>query len=191
MDLELPANLHATRDLLMRSLVVHPEQAPAIPAGLASDLAARFSPRVMRTVVTAPLSWPEKVRAFLSMPAFGAVAAAVVVLRVAVPMMSGPSAETFRGDLPVAQANAVRIIFTGDRPEIRAAVEASATFEASALCSMDSSAAATLAGPKVIIDLTSSTITAIDQDGATLYRADAPTDPGKVADAIALAVSCL
>jgi hypothetical protein len=106
-------------------------------------------------------------------------------------MMSGPSAETFRGDLPVAQANAVRIIFTGDRPEIRAAVEASATFEASALCSMDSSAAATLAGPKVIIDLTSSTITAIDQDGATLYRADAPTDPGKVADAIALAVSCL
>lgn len=190
MDLELPANLHATRDLLMRSLVVHPEQAPAIPAGLASDLSARFSPRAMRTVVTAPLSWSEKVRAFLSMPAFGAVAAAVVVLGVAVPMMSGPSAETFRGDLPVAQANAVRIIFTGDHPEIRAAVEASATYEASALCSMDSSAAATLAGPKVIIDLTSSTITAIDQDGATLYRADAPTDPGKVADAIALAVSC-
>jgi hypothetical protein len=34
MDLQLPANLHATRDLLMRSLVVHSEQAPAIPAGL-------------------------------------------------------------------------------------------------------------------------------------------------------------
>jgi hypothetical protein len=106
-------------------------------------------------------------------------------------MMSGPSAETFRGDLPVAQANAVRIIFTGDRPEIRAAVEASATFESSALCSMDRSAADTLAGPKVIVDLTSSTITAIDRDGATLHRAAAPTDPGKVADAIALAVSSL
>jgi hypothetical protein len=125
------------------------------------------------------------------MPAFGAVAAAVVVLGVAVPMMSGPSAETFRGDLPVAQTNAVRIIFTGDRPEIRAAVEASATFESSALCSMDRSAADTLAGPKVIVDLTSSTITAIDRDGATLHRAAAPTDPGKVADAIALAVSSL
>jgi hypothetical protein len=56
---------------------------------------------------------------------------------------------------------------------------------------MDRSAADTLAGPKVIVDLTSSTITAIDRDGATLHRAAAPTDPGKVADAIALAVSSL
>jgi hypothetical protein len=191
MDLQLPADLHATRDLLMRSLVTHPEQAPAIPAGLASDLSARFAPRVTKTVVTAPLSWSEKIRAFLSTPAFGAVAAAVVVLGVAVPMMSGPSTESFRGDLPVAQTPAVQIIFTGEAPDIRAAVEASATFESTALSSMDSKAAATQPGPKVIVNLTSSTITAIDRDGATLYRAAVPTEPAKVADAIALAVQSL
>jgi hypothetical protein len=192
MDLELPANLHATRDLLMRSLVAHSEQAPAIPAGLASDLSARFAPRVTRTVVTAPLSWMEKVRGFLSTPAFGIAAAAVVVLGAAAPLLSGPAtlrSETFRGELTAASADSVRIIFTGDRPEIRAAVEASATFEKSALCSMNSSAATTQAGPKVIVDLTSSTITAIDRDGATLYRAAVPTEPGKVADAIALAAA--
>lgn len=200
MDLQLPANLHATRDLLMRSLVKHSEQAPAIPAELARDLSARFAPKMTRTVVAAPLTWMEKVRGILSTPAFGIVAAAVVVLGVAVPMLPSPSSspsssspssssETFRGDLSVVAADSVRIIFSGDRPDIRAAVEASATFEKSALCSMNSSAAATQTGPKVIVDLTSSTITAIDRDGATLYRAAVPTEPGKVADAIALAVA--
>ena len=192
MDLQLPANLHATRDLLMRSLVMHPEQAPAIPAELARDLSARFAPRVTRTVVAAPLTLIEKVRGFLSTPAFGVMAAAVVVLGVAVPMLPSPSSsssETFRGELTATPDDSVRIIFTGDRPDIRAAVEASATFEKAALCSMNSSAAATQAGPKVIVDLTSSTITAIDRDGATLYRAIVPTEPGKAADAIALAVA--
>jgi hypothetical protein len=191
MDLQLPADLHATRDLLMRSLATHHEQAPPMPNGLACDLSARFAPRVMKTVVTAPLSWSERFRAFLSTPAFGAVAAAVVVLGIAAPMVSGPSAETFRGDLPVAQAPAVRIIFTGDAPEIRAAVEASATFETSALSTMDGLAAVTQPGPKVIVNLTTSTITAIDRDGATLYRSAVPTEHGKVADAIALAVQSL
>lgn len=191
MDLQLPADLHATRDLLMRSLVTHPEQAPAMPAGLASDLSARFAPRVMKTVVAAPPSWFEKVRAFLSTPAFGAAAAAVVVLGVAIPMFPGPSTESFRGDLPVVQAETVRIIFTGNRPEVRAAVEASATFESSAIYSMDSKAAVTQPGPKVIVDLTSSTITALDREGATLYRSEVPTEAGKVADAIALAVQSL
>lgn len=191
MDLQLPADLHATRDLLMRSLATHHEQAPPIPAGLASDLSARFAPRMMKTVVAAPLSWSEKVRAFLSTPAFGAVAAAVVVLGVAAPMMSKPTAETFRGELPVAQGPSVRIIFTGNSTEIRAAVEASATFEATALSSMDSQAASTQSGPKVIVNLTTATITAIDRDGATLHRSAVPTEPGKVADAIALAVQSL
>ena len=191
MDLQLPANLHATRDLLMRSLATHHEQAPPMPAGLASDLSARFAPRVMKTVVSAPLSWSEKVRTFLGTPAFGAVAAAVVILGVVAPTLSGPSPETFRGDLPVVQAPAVRIIFTGDSPETRAAVEASATFESSSLSSMDSKAAASQSGPKVIVNLTTATITAIDRDGATLYRSAVPSEPGKVADAIALAVQSL
>lgn len=191
MDLQLPADLHATRDLLMRSLATHHEQAPPMPVGLASDLSAHFAPRVMKTVVTAPLSWSEKVRAFLSTPAFGAVAAAVVVLGIAAPMLSKPSTETFRGDLPVAQAPAVRIIFTGSAPEIRAAVETSGTFDSTALFSMDSQVAAIQPGPKVIVNLTTSTITAIDRDGATLHRASIPTEPARVADAIALAVQSL
>lgn len=191
MDLQLPADLHATRDLLMRSLATHREQAPPIPAGLAHDLSAHFAPRTLKTVVTAPLSWSEKVRAFLSTPAFGAVAAAVVVVGVAAPILSRPSAETFRGELPVVQAPAVRIIFIGNAPEVRTAVEASATFESASLSSMDSQAAASKPGPKVIVNLTSSTIIAIDRDGATLYRSAVPTDSGKVADAIALAVQAL
>jgi hypothetical protein len=186
MDLELPENLRATRDLLTRSLIMHREQAPAIPAGLARDLADRFAtaaadPQPM------PVSWLEKVRGFFGTPAFGAVAAAVLVLGVA----SYP-AESFRGSLSSAAGGETRVLFVGNNPEVLASVKASGIFEPSALHAVEGMVAAgVIPGPKVVVDFTSGTITAIDHKGTTLDHSSLPANSTEVAAAIAAALSRL
>jgi len=196
MQLELPDRLHATRDLLMRSLLTHPtEQAPSMPASLALDLADRFAPRSPLVPVSATLSWLQRARHFLASPAFGAVAAAVVLLGAALPLLQGPVAlpkEALRGAAAEVPAETVRILFLGDHPAAREAVVASGSFEASAISSVASDAEAqALPGPKVIVDLATSTITAIDRDGATIHHVAVPTAAANLADAIAFAVSTL
>jgi hypothetical protein len=193
MQLDLPNHLESTRDLLMRSLIIHPEQAPAMPAGLSSDLAARFAPREVAVSVAAPVSWFEKVRGFLGTPAFGAAAAAVVVLGVAVPMASGPAdrgSETFRGQSAPVAAETVRIIFIGQNPGIVSAIRASGEFEASAISTIDSpTATKPVSGPAVIVDFTSGSLMAVDREGATVHRTDLSSDATEVAAAIASALS--
>lgn len=189
MDLDLPSHLHSTRDLLMRSLVMHPEQAPAMPAGLASDLSARFSPRPATAAPVKPVAWLDKVRHFLATPAFGMAAAAVVVMGIAAPMVSGPSSEreTFRGQAAVASADAVGIVFVGNNPEVVSAIRASGDFEASAITTLENEAAP--AGPAVIVDFSQGTVSSIARDGSTLHREDLPADASGVAAAIASALS--
>ncbi len=187
MDLELPENLRATRDLLTRSLIMHRELAPAIPAGLARDLADRFAtagadPQPM------PVSWLEKVRGFFGTPAFGAVAAAVLVLGVA----SNYSADSFRGSRSSAADGETRVLFVGNNPEVLASVKASGIFEPSALHAVEGMVAVgVIPGPKVVVDFTSGTITAIDHKGTTLDHSALPANSTEVATAIAAALSRL
>jgi hypothetical protein len=194
MDLEIPENLRVTRDLLARSLIMHREQAPAMPAGLARDLADRFAnaaadPRPM------PVSWLEKVRGFFGTPAFGAVAAAVLVLGVAIPMLpdsSTSAVDSFRGTHSSAAGDEIRVLFVGNNPDVLAAVKASGSFEPSALHPVEGIVAAGVApGPKVVVDFTSGTITAIDRKGTTLDHSALPADSTEVAGAIAAALSRL
>jgi hypothetical protein len=190
MDLELPERLHGTRDLLMRSLVLHSEQAPAMPAGLAADLDARFADHP--APVTSPVSWLEKVRAFLAAPGFGAVAAAVVVLGVAIPMLSGPSPETIRGAEAALPADSVRIQLVGSNPQALAAIQASGMFDAAAISSVDTLSAAGISeGPKVIVDFSTASITAVDRDGQIVHREELPAETSMMAAVIADAVSRL
>lgn len=193
MDLNLPNNLHSTRDLLMRSLVMHPEQAPAMPAGLAADLTARFAPREIAAPVAAPVSWFEKVRSLLGTPAFGAVAAAVVLLGIAIPMMSGPAergSEIFRGQSSAVTADTARIVFIGQNPEVVSRIQASDDFEASAISTLESTAASgTVTGPAVIVDFTNASLTAVDRDGSILHRTDLSGNPSEVAASIASALA--
>jgi hypothetical protein len=191
MDLDLPSNLHPTRDLLMRSLVMHPEQAPAIPAGLAADLSARFAPREFAAPQVAAVSWFEKVRGFLSTPAFGAAAAAVVVMGVAVPMISAPAERgnhVFRGDTSAITADSVRIVFVGQNPAMVSEITASGDFEAAAIATTECSA--TVTGPAVIVDFTTGSLSAVDADGTLLHRTDLSGDASEVSASIASALSC-
>lgn len=197
MHLELPERLLATRDVLMRSLPTHPlEKAPAMPAGLAADLAARFAPKASVAPVTVSVSWFERVRAFLATPGFGAAAAAVVVLGVAAPLMMNKDkapAESFRGgETVVAAGDAVRIIFAGENAAVRSAVTAAGDFESSAMSGVaDAAAAKTVAGPKVVVDFTAGTITGYDAQGAEVRSEKLPADAAKVSGAIADVVSRL
>jgi hypothetical protein len=196
MHLELPEHLHSTRDLLLRSLPAHPlEEAPAMPAGLANDLTARFAQKtVVVTQVVGKISLLERVRSFLATPAFGIAAAAVVVLGVAVPMISKPAPrETFRGmDSTAVAGGAVTILFVGTNRAVQSAVEDSGSFEASAFRSAVNLASVREAeGAKVVIDFNTGKIHAIDAAGIEVSSARIPADTGKVAAAVADAVSRL
>jgi len=195
MDLELPAHLHATRDLLTRSLVSHPERAPVIPAGLAADLRASFEGR--GTVAVGPSaatrSWALQLRRWFATPAFGAAAAAVLVLGTALPLLDGPPAstgrETFRGGNPAPAAPTVRIIFIGEEAGDRAAIESSGSFEAASLLSAESiESARAIDGPKVIVDFTARSITAFDAAGDVAHEEAMPDSSSQLGNSIAKAV---
>jgi hypothetical protein len=195
MHLELPEHLHSTRDLLLRSLPAHPlEEAPAMPAGLAEELMARFVPKTIIMPVVEGASLLGKLRAFLATPAFGVTAAAVVILGVAAPMVSQPTAqETFRGaDSSAVAGGAVTILFVGTNRAVQSAVENSGNFEPSAFRSaVDLSSVQDVAGAKVLIDFNTGKIQAIDATGAETYSASIPAEAEKVAGAVADAVSRL
>ena len=195
MYLELPERLLVTRDVLTRSLPTHPvEKAPAMPAGLAAELTGRFVPQAaLRSVGT---SWVDRVRSFLASPGFGAVAAAVVVLGVAIPMFSAgdrETQETFRGGATmVAPGEQVRVFFVGENAAVRSAVESSGNFEASALVPGESAyAAKSTKGPKVIVDFYAGQVTAFDAQGAEVFRKELPLEATQVPGTIAKAVSTL
>ena len=197
MHLDLPERLTGTRDLLTRSMPSHPiEKAPPMPAGLASDLAARFAPKVAAPPVSANTTWFDRVRSFLATPGFGAVAAAVVVIGIAVPLFSGdkPEArESFRGaETTAATVAQARIFFVGDNAAALTAIESSGNFEASALVKSASAEAAQAAsGPKVVVDFASGTVTAFDAAGAELSKSELPADGAKATAAVVKAVSGL
>lgn len=197
MHLDLPERLTSTRDLLTRSMPTHPiETAPPMPAGLASDLAARFAPKVAAPPVSANTTWFDRVRSFLATPGFGAVAVAVVVVGIAVPLFSGgkPEArESFRGAettaSPVVQT---RIFFIGENTTALTAIENSGNFEASALVKGASAEAAqAAAGPKVVVDFASGTVTAYDAGGTEVSKSELSADGAKATAAVVKAVSGL
>jgi hypothetical protein len=196
MHLELPEHLHSTRDLLMRSLPAHPlEKAPAMPSGLADELMDRFAPK---TLVVTPVaersSLAGKVRAFFATPAFGIVAAAVVVLGIAAPMISGTAPrESFRGADALAFAGGeVTIVFVGTNRAVQSAVEDSGNFEPSAFRSaVDFTAVQDMSGAKVVIDFNGGKIIAINAEGAQVHSVRIPAEADKAAVAVADAVSRL
>lgn len=181
----------------MRSLPTHSlEKAPVMPAGLAADLAARFAPKSSSMPVEVRVSWFKKVRVFLATPGFGAVAAAVVVLGVAAPLLMNKNqapAESFRGgQSAVVTGDPVRIIFAGENATVRSAVAASGDFESSALSGVaDAIAAKAVAGPKVVVDFTSGTITGYSAEGVEVRSEKLPENATKVSSVIADVVSRL
>ena len=95
MPYELPADLQPTADMLRNSLMLRTdERTPALPDGLFMDLAARFSTNAAIPATAARVSLRAKIQSFLSTPAFGMAAAALVILAVILPSVLKPSGGT-------------------------------------------------------------------------------------------------
>lgn len=187
MDPDLPERLLPARDLLARSLMLHSrEPAPAMPSGLAADLAVRFASRADES--SAPrITLFEKVRTWLASPGFGVAAAAVVVVGVAIPMLSTPDPEFWRGGFGASAGTTVRIAFIGEDAKAEAEIKSSRNFEAVAFAAD----AASLPGPKVVINFRTGIISAVNAEGTTIHSWPLPAEPKKVPDAIADAISRL
>jgi len=195
--MDLPPHLHATRDLLMRSLPAYSlEQAPPMPAGLADELMQRFEPRAKAAAITAttPASIFSKLRAFLATPGFGMAATAVVVLGLGIPLLSNKDGkEVTRGVYsPPQETDGIAICFVGRDKELQSAIEKSGLFEGSAFRSATTSdTALALSGAKVVVDFGANTITAYKADGSVAHSVKIPDQPARVAGAVADAVSLL
>jgi hypothetical protein len=194
MNLDLPPNLHATRNLLAGSLQLHAtEQAPAVPADLLNDLSRRFNTAPVAAATTQSRSWFEAVQSFIARPAFGMAALAIVILGISVPRMidSGPrSSGSFRGATPIpAQTHNFRIILIQSPAGFQQALKDAGDFESSMISSATSTDGIT--GPRVLVDFTTSTITALNASGETVHTAPLPKDAEEISAAIATAVSRL
>lgn len=192
MDLDLPANLQRTADILRNSLMspAH-EKVPAMPAGLFEDLTARFGASAAFTAPPAKISLFGKIQSFVSTPAFGMAAAALVVLTVVIPGVMEPSGDNaatgFRGGSAGSQATAsASIVLIGAPQDIISSLGASGDFETGSILTAD-----TASGPKVIVDFDRSTVISVTADGRTVHSAGLPADRAELSAAIAEALSKL
>ncbi len=194
MNPELPSHLHSTRDLLLGSLRIHPEdQASAMPADLLADLTSRFEVPAPAAVQTPSLSWFAKIQSFVARPAFGVAALAVVILGLALPSMMAPApvATGFRGAATaVAPSESVRILLVQAPADIVSSLENSGDFETGAIASV-SSIPADSSAARVIVNFETSEISAISADGTVISTDALPADPVALSAAIATAVSRL
>lgn len=195
MNLDLPPNLHATRDLLAESLQLHAtEQAPALPADLLNDLTRRFNSAPVEAASIQPRSWFEAVQSFLARPAFGMAALAIVVLGISVPRMidsiSNPVSGSFRGAVsPAAATPNIRIILIQSPAGFQQALANMGDFEKNMISSATSSDSIT--GPRILVDFVALTVTAVNASDEKIHTAPLPKDAEEISAAIATAVSRL
>ncbi len=192
MNHQLPADLQPTADILRNSLMLRAdEKAPALPAGLFEDLAARFGISAAQPARFAKVSLFTKIQSFISTPAFGMSAAALVILAVFLPMALKTSdnseSTSFRGgstDIGATASSAIVLI--GAPQDIVSSLGNSGDFEKGSIFTTD-----TASGAKVIVDFNSATITAITADGQSVHTAELPGDNADLSAAIAEALSKL
>ncbi len=195
MNLDLPPNLHATRDLLARSLQLHAtEQAPALPADLLNDLTRRFNSATVLAASIHPRSWFEAVQSFIARPAFGMAALAIVVLGISVPRMidstSAPTSGSFRGVVsPTAATSSIRIILIQSPAGFQQALANLGDFESDMISSATSSDS--INGPRILVDFVTSTITAVSASDKKIHTAPLPMGAEEISAAIATAISRL
>lgn len=192
MNLELPADLQHTADILRNSLMLRAdEKAPALPTGLFQDLAARFETSAALPARLTKISLFSKIQSFISTPAFGMSAAALVIVAFVLPMAlktSDNSENTrFRGGSSEIGATAsASIVLIGASQEIVSSLGNSGDFEKGSIFTAD-----TDSGAKVIVDFNSATITAITADGQSVHTAELPSEKAALSAAIAEALSKL
>jgi hypothetical protein len=189
MSIELPAHLQQTADILRNSLMLRADEtAPALPAGLFDDMAARFDTSTALPAQPNKVSLFSKIQSFISAPAFGMAAAALVILAVVLPMAVNTSENTgFRGGSSDNAATvSSSIVLLGAPQDIVSSLGNSGDFEKGSLFTAD-----TASGAKVIVDFNDAKITAITAGGQSVHTAALPSDKAALSDAIAEALSKL
>ncbi len=192
MNDELPDHLRPTRDLLLQSVKGQAtEDPPPPPPGLLDDLEGRLGGRAPAAAPERPqASLVERLRSFFATPAFGLVAAAVLVLGIAIPMRTGPESgpETFRGGAD-GDEPAVRVVLIGSSDEGTRVLESSGLLDAAASATVATPDDATgQPNPKVVIDFNEGTITIHADDGRTIDQRGLPDDLGELPRVLAEAV---
>ena len=194
MNPELPEHLQATAALLSRSLPRHcRESSPAIPADLLGDLSRK-------SVVESPsakLVWFERARSWVSSPAFGLAAAALVVIGFFAPALMNPAGtaapqETFRGTHVVNTTSNAAIVLITDHSDTRRLLEESGLFDMSIVIeTSDPLVAATIPSAKLIVDVNGGAIVAYNAESREILADQLPEDRSKTAERIALAFGAL
>ena len=199
MNIELPQHLKATADLLSSSLRPHPQDtAPPIPKSLLSDLSRRFEQARPASVTQASkVSWFEKARSFVSTPAFGLAAAAMVVLgffapAVMTPPQSEAPTESFRGANVVETASNATIVLITDNSDTRLLLEESGLFDMSVVIeTSDPLVAATISTAKLLVDVKGGAIVGYNDKSREVLADQLPADRTEIAERIALAFGAL
>lgn len=195
MNLDLPPHLESTRSLLAGSLQLHAtEQARAVSADLLHDLDRRFNAAPGAAAARHPRAWFEVVQSVSARPAFGLAALAIVILGISVPRMidsnSTASNGGFRGTVsPTAESHHIRIILIQSPAGFQQALAKVGDFESDMISS--AAASESFAGPKILVDFATSTITALNASDEQIHRAPLPADAEEIAAAIATAISRL
>ena len=193
MNLDLPPSLESTRSLLAGSLQLHAtEQAPAVPADLLNDLSHRFNTAPVAAATLQPRSWFEAVQAFITRPAFGMAALAIVILGISIPRVidstSTRSSGGFRGTVsPTHETRNIRIILIQSPAGFEQTL--AGDFESSMISSVTTGESIT--GPRVLVDFVTSTITSLNASNEKVHSAPLPKDAEEIPAAIATAVSRL
>jgi len=177
--------------MLRNSLMLRTdEMAPALPDGLFGDLAARFGIGAAMPASAARVSLLAKIQRFLSTPAFGMAAAALVILAAILPSVLRPSGDSgvssFRGGTAEIGNTATHIVLIGASQDLASSLSKSGDFEKGSILTSD-----TAPGSKVLLDFNTSTITAITADGETVHSAALPADRMALTAAIAEALGKL
>lgn len=171
------------------------EQAPALPGDLLNDLSRRFNTAPALVPTSHTRSWFATLQSFVARPAFGVAALAVVVLGISLPGMIKPESKIpgggFRGTVSNTPAALdIHIVLIQAPTGFQKALEDEGDFESGVITSTRSSEVTTT-GPRILVDFTTSTITAINASDEKIHIGSLPVDPADISSAIAAAVSRL
>lgn len=190
MSIELPLNLQRTADILRDSRMIRPDEiAPAMPSGFFDDLTAHFASPTAAPAPKIKFSPFEKVRAFMSTPAFGIAGAALIILTVTLTSTpntsNSPEKTNFRGNSGVVKVtDPTSIVLIGASMDQVSAIRTSGDIEKDTILTADTASAS-----KVIVNFNTATITSINAKGETLHTANLPAEKTDLLTAIAEALS--
>ena len=183
---ELPAHLTQIRDILMQSAGGTAEdEAPRPPSDLLDDLErALMDEKPVEVAKPAEASLFEKLRSLFATPAFGGVAALIVVLFVAVPMLNpGGEKEVVRGGI---DSEALNIILVDGDDEAFQALSSAKNIDAESLIKVASEEkAAKIGSPKIVV--IGNSLKAYDGEGNEVYSQEI-ADASELGSAVAMAM---